>query len=357
MENIVVQVCNGLDQRHLDPTICCLTRSGPFQARLRPEIACFSLNKPPGFQWRSVLDLRRHLRDRNITVLHTHHLGGLIYAVLARGLSKWPRIIHSEHIILHDWELQPRRLWQRRFFYRFARRVFTLTRQQHDQLLALGLRHPRLFILPNGVDCDRFAPLPPSERAALRTRLGLDPNAIWFGKVARFAAAKRHAMLIDAFEQAAHSCPTLRLLLVGDGGVEKDAVLNRVASSPFRERIHWAGLQNDPVPWYQALDALVIASESEGMPNAALEAMACGIPLVANTACGVEEVARPHLHGWIQPLPGVPELAQALSEAALVSPAERAHRGAAARTHVQSTFSKSLMLERYAELYATAALS
>ena len=355
MENIVTQVCNALDPQRFEPAVCCLTRSGPFQDRLRSGVACTSLDKPPGFKWQTVLALRRLLHSGQFDVVHTHHLGGLIYMALARGFARRPRIIHSEHIILHDWELHPRRIWQRRFFYRFAHRVFTLTQQQKTQLLALGLQHPRLFVLPNGVDCTRFKPLAASERPALRAQLGLEPEAIWFGKVARFATAKRHDLLISAFEMAAASCPALRLLLVGDGGVEKDAVLARLAASPLRERMHWAGLQNDPVPWYQMLDALVIASESEGMPNAALEAMACGLPLVANTACGVEEVALPDAHGWIRPLTGVDELAQALTEAATATPSNRTQRGAAAREHVENAFSKTLMLERYAGLYADAA--
>jgi glycosyltransferase involved in cell wall biosynthesis len=351
MENIVAQVCNGLEPGRFEPAVCCLTRGGPFEERLRPEIARANLGKPPGFQWRSVLALRRLLRKGDFDVVHTHHLGGLIYAALARGLARRPRIIHSEHIILHGWELERRRIWQRRLFYRLADRVFTLTRQQRDQLDALGLGHPGLFILPNGVDCNRFQPLPAARRAALRTRLGLAPDAVWFGKVARFATAKRHRLLIDAFERAAQSRPALRLLLVGDGGVEKEGVLARIAASHMRDRIHWAGLQNDPAPWYQAMDALVIASDSEGMPNAALEAMACGVPLVANTACGVEEVAAPETHGWIAPMPGAAELAAALAAAAEAGHAERERRGGAGRAHVEREFSLRIMLERYSRLY------
>ena len=55
MENIVVQVCNGLDPARFEVAVGCLSRSGPFQARLRPGLTCVSLDKPPGFSWRAVM--------------------------------------------------------------------------------------------------------------------------------------------------------------------------------------------------------------------------------------------------------------------------------------------------------------
>ena len=351
MENIMVQVCNHLDPARYAITICCLSREGPFKDRLNSSVTCVCLNKQSGFQWRTVRSLRCVMED-GFDLVHTHHLGGLIYAFLASPWWRRPKIVHSEHIILQPDDLQPKRLWQRRLLYRAASRVFTVSGEQLQQLRQVGLTHPHLFTLPNGVDCSRFCAVTEETQKQIRLQLGLEPEGVWFGKVARFAPAKRHLALIEAFELAAAERPEIRLLLVGDGGPEKEKVLARIASSPARNQIHWAGLQQDPVPWYQAMDVLVIASESEGMPNAALEGMACGLPLLSNAVCGIQEVATHGEHGWIESLDSVQAMQSALIRLADTAPATRIQRGAAARRHVQSRFSLAVMLERYDQLYS-----
>lgn len=354
MENIMVQVCNHLDPSRFSVTICCLSTSGPFAERLRPEISVVDLGKPPGFAPSTVRALRRLLRQGNFDLIHTHHLGGLIYAALSRQIlsRRSPRIIHSEHIILHKDELEPRRIRQRKLLYPLTSCVFTVSEQQEQQLRELGLNHRNLFTLRNGVNCKRFHPIPPVEKETLRRQLGLEPNAVWLGKVARFAPEKRHRALIESFEIAVADQPRLRLLLLGDRGIEKERVLSLIASSPAREKIHWAGMQQDPVPWYQALDALVIASSSEGMPNAALEGMACGLPLLSNDVCGISEVACKGEHGWIEDLGSVSALSSALKRIAVAPSAAMQGFGKAARQHVEKHFSLDEMLEKYEELYA-----
>lgn len=354
MENIVVEVCNRLDPARFKVTVCCLSGSGPFARRLRPEVRVVALEKPSGFSWQAVRALRNLLKTGAYDVVHTHHLGGLIYAALARGCARRPRIVHSEHIILHDWELERRRLWQRWLLYRAAQCVFTVSSQQMDQLRCLRLRHPHMFTLTNGVDGERFQPSPCSKQE-LRRRLGLPEDGLLLGKVARFATAKRHGALIEAFERATARRPDLRLLLLGDGGIEQENVLARIAASPAKNRIHWAGLQQDPAPWYQAMDVLVIASDQEGLPNAALEGMACGLPLLANAACGVREVAQDGEHGWIGDFSTVARLAAALDRVAGLSPDDLQKTGAAAAGHVHARFSMAGMLEKYDRLYTAVA--
>lgn len=353
MENILVQVCNRLDPAEFEVTICCLTSSGPFARRLRPEVSVRSLDKPLGFRMSAAMALRRILRTGDCDLVHTHHLGGLIHVAVARPLPRRcrPRLIHSEHIILHDDDLSRRRLLQRRLLYRLASCIFTVSSQQLDQLRALGLTHPRQFTLRNGVDGVRFHPLPPGRRESLRRQLRLDPELFWIGKVARFGATKRHAELIEGFEAAAAAHPRLGLVLIGDNGSEKARVLARIDASPARDRIVWAGLQQDPVPWYQAMDILVIASVSEGMPNAALESMSCGVPVLANEVCGVREVAGDGRACWIEDLSSPARIAAALARVAAL-PAE-AIRGAgeAARRHAETHLSLEVMLDAYREMY------
>lgn len=120
----------------------------------------------------------------------------------------------------------------------------------------------------------------------------------------------------------------------------------------MRDRIIWAGLQQDPVPWYQAMDLLAIASESEGMPNAALEAMACGIPVLANEVCGVREVAGDGSHSWIEDLGSADLISATLSRISSLPPATLAAAGESARRHAETELSLEAMIEQYRRLYS-----
>jgi glycosyltransferase involved in cell wall biosynthesis len=185
----------------------------------------------------------------------------------------------------------------------------------------------------------------------LRERLGLDPGRFWIGNVARFAALKRHRFLIEGFEAAAARDPRLGLLLLGDNGEEKERVLAQIDASPVRDRIVWAGLQQDPVPWYQAMDLLVIASESEGMPNAALEAMSCGIPVLANEVCGIREVAGDGQHSWIEDLSTSALIGSSITRIAALPDGAVRSAGEAARRYAAVHLSLDSMMEHYLRLY------
>lgn len=169
--------------------------------------------------------------------------------------------------------------------------------------------------------------------------------------MARFGAQKRHLDLLEAFDAMAADHPDLHLLMVGDGGPEKGRVLQRMEQSPFRQRVVWAGFQQDPAPWYQALDVLVVSSANEGLPNAVLEAMASGNPVLANDVCGVREIVRTPDHGWVGNYGTIPALAQGLTLAATASPQQLLQLGKNAQKHVEQFFSLDAMVNAYDALY------
>ncbi len=246
----------------------------PLCGTVRPEVDVVSLGKPPGFRLTTVRELRRIFRSGDFDLVHTHHLGGLIYVALARPC---PRVSPPPHSFRTHHPPRRRTLAAAEAP---AKDPFPPSLVRVHGLVAATrpIARPRpppsrQFTLRNGVDGERFHPLAPDERSSLRERLGLDPCRFWIGNVARFAALKRHRFLIEGFEAAAARDPPSRTSSPRRQRGGKGRVLAQIDASPVRDRIVWAGLQQDPVPWYQAMDLLVIASESEGMPNAALEAM------------------------------------------------------------------------------------
>ncbi len=353
MENGIVNVARALPPGEFEVHVCCLETSGAFAARLPQPENVNVLRKPPGFSLRAVRDLHRVIRRVQPHVIHTHNLGPLIYAGLLKNLGCRTPLLHGEHHLLAADECTPRRLRQRRWFYHSCRQVHTVAENLRRQLIELGLPESKICTVMNGVDCDRFQP---GDRAAARRKIGGVPeNALVLGMVGRFAPFKRHTILIEAFSQFAAEHPEAHLLLVGGGGSKETEARAQARASAASARIHFAGFQSDVLPYYQAMDAMVLPSVSgEGNCNAILEAMSCGVPVIAHPVCGNTEVIYHGQDGWLAEL-DTPEKIKSQVAHLFAQPETLAMLGQASRRKVIEQFRLECMMENYRRLYQTLA--
>ena len=187
----------------------------------------------------------------------------------------------------------------------------------------------RTEVVPNGVDLDRFHPVPAAERAELRRSLGLDPAAPVAVCVGRIDAQKGQDVLVRAWELVRRQCPDAVLLLVGDG--PSRAAVEEAAGDGVR----LLGEQPDAPRFYALADVVAFASQwGEAMALTPLEGMACGRPVVATDVAGVRESVGEGC-GAIVPTGAVTAMAAALVER-LQDPARAETEGRAARAHVES---------------------
>lgn len=352
MENGLVNVVRDLSPEEFQVHVCCLEREGAFVERLPMPRQVHVLGKGAGFSLRAAYQLSRLLFQTKPHVIHSHNLGPLIYSGLASGMGLRCPILHGEHSLLTPEECQPRRVRQRRWLYRGCRKVHAVSNELKQQLVELGLRASQITVLPNGVDIELFAP---GDRTAARKQIGHVPgNAFVLGIVGRFGRFKRHMLLLEAFERLALHRPEIHLLLVGGGGPEEQQVRARAQASPVSARIHFAGFQKRPTPFYQAMNLLVVPSINEGMSNAILEAMACGLPVLAHTICGNAEMITNGQDGLVADLGSVDILHDRL-EQAVAGGADLDGMGRAARQTVIGRFSIAKMVEGYRQLYGAVA--
>jgi glycosyltransferase involved in cell wall biosynthesis len=350
MENGIVNITKGLDPREFESHFCCVDRKGAFSERLPHPENIHVLGRQSGFSLRALLKLACLVKHLKVNLVHSHNLGPLIYSALGSGFGLSCPVIQGEHSLLTREECTKQRLRQRKLFYRGCREIHTVSAQLRDQLVKLSFPSDQISVIRNGVDSAWFVP-GPAQSARRQIGLGhLPACAKIFGVVGRFGAFKRHAVLIEAFERLGGKHENIHLLVVGDGGPEKGRVYQQVAKSPFAERIHLAGFQNNTLPYYQAMDVLVIPSENEGMSNALLEAMSCGVPALAHDICGNSEVISSEVDGFIADLSSAEALAHELEKILAVQP-KLDKMKQMAREKVLNLFSITKMVDQYAELY------
>jgi len=145
---------------------------------------------------------------------------------------------------------------------------------------AMGMRAPRMHVIPNGFDIEHFIP-DPVQGATQRQAWGIPPGVPLIGIVGRLSPVKDHQTFLRAAARIYKDWPTARFVCVGQGPQSYTEALQMQAESlGIADRVIWPGVCTQMTAAYNALSLLVLSSTDEGFPNVVGEAMACGVPCV-----------------------------------------------------------------------------
>jgi len=191
-----------------------------------------------------------------------------------------------------------------------------------------AIAQERLPVIYNGVDSDAFSPELRKHRAALRAALRIPEEAIVFLLVGSGYARKGVARAMRALAQLPEGC---HLMVVGRDKAQGH--YQRLARRlGIDKRVALLGAQDEPKPFYGAADVFVLPTFYDPCPNAALEAMACGLPVITSTKCGAAELVVEHEAGRVCPARDIDALAQHMR--ALIDSSVRVTMGERARAAV-----------------------
>ena len=239
---------------------------------------------------------------------------------------------------------------QRLFASPRLRAVICNSRMVRDEIRAhFGTPEAKLHVIYNGIDLEAFHPrLREVHRSTMRQKLGIPQHVPVHLHVGAGFERKGVFRLIEAFARSGQH--DAHLVIVGRDKAQARA--ERLASSHgIASRVHFAGAQENVGPWYGAADAFALASLYDPFPNAALEAMACGLPVITTPQCGTAELIDEGVNGYVVDALAVDELADRLAR--LEVPAAR-EMGRLARERAEG-FSLRAMAERLLALYRSLA--
>jgi len=290
-----------------------------------------------------VFSLRTLLQERRVELVNAHSSTDAWLVAIARmGLRGAPPMVRTRHISA---PIPRNRLTG--WLYRSATaHVITTGEALRMQVVReTGVPAARVTSVPTGIELSRFKPGSPG---SARASLGLPTGAFLVIIVATLRSWKGHSDLIDAIARLPHT----HLAIVGDGP-GRDKIRHQIEASKLQNRVVLAGQQEDVVPWMQSADVLALPSyANEGIPQALMQAMACGLPVVTTDIGAIGEIVHDGVEGLLVPRRNVEALAQAIDRLRIDSDL-RSRLGAAGLAQAQTKFSLDLMLDRVESLFVS----
>ncbi len=243
------------------------------------------LNKKSGISVNCIFAVKKVLKKLKADVVHSHHIGPLLYAGIAAKLAGITSRIHTEHDAWHMQDNKRRRL--EALLLNWVRPVLVADAQGvQDQLDIYQPDYPS-HIIHNGVDCKVFHK---GNQAYARDLLGLPEQGVkLIGCAGRLTEVKGHKFLISALKYLQDDCV---LVLAGEGECRKE-LESLIELNGLQDRVILLGNIDNMVYFYQSLDVFCMSSLNEGLPLSPLEAQACGIPVVLTDVGGCREACCP----------------------------------------------------------------
>lgn len=295
LENGLINILNHSDPLRFHHTICALTQCGEIQHRVfNKTVEYVSLNKNDGNDLCIPFLLSKEFKKHRIDLVHLRNWPTMVEGFIAAKLAGVRPIIYSEHG-RHFEEIQTGGMLKfrvKQFIFNTVPVLLTVSTEVGKEMKSLYRLNRQIHVIRNGVDSFRFRSMP-KDSVRKACCLGVDIPVI--GTVSRLVKGKNLSELIDAFSN--DSC-WAKLLIIG-GGPERELLENLIKDRGCDGRVLLLGNRTDIPELLNCLDVFLQPSESEGLSNVVIEAMACALPVVAFDIGGNRELVDHEKGGYL----------------------------------------------------------
>jgi glycosyltransferase involved in cell wall biosynthesis len=334
-EKLLVEFARHAERDRFALTVVSLGHRGELGDELeRHGARVIALGEPSGLKPRLLYRLTRLFRLLRPGVVHTHDQRALFYAGPAAQVARVPVLINTRHG--KNSHLTRRQVAIGVQLARLVNRYVCVSEDVQAQCVIEGIPASRLVTIKNGVDLERFAFSGPRPGGPIVA-------------VARLSPEKDIANLVRAAALVARQLPDLRVEVAGGGPCLHD-LKQLAADLGIGSRITFLGEVGDVRALLSRARLFALPSRSEGIPLTALEAMACGLPVVATRVGGLPEVVDDGVTGLLVPPADPPALAGAIAEICN-DPARRERMGRAGARRALELFDIRRMVAEYEALY------
>ena len=346
----LLSLLKAYSRERFNPIFCCLGPKEEIGKEIEgTKIEFIPLNKlrynrfSPGI----VLELYRLMKKKQIHVVRTHRYRSNLYGRLAAFLAGVPVIIASVHDNYRT-DKRPKRRIMNRILSKITDKIVAVSEDVKEDIIRYDSIDPsKIEVIPNGIDVERFNP--EKNTTDIRKEFSLEDDDIVIGFIGRIVPAKGLEYLLNALPYLKEEFKSIKLLIVGEGSLVEKLKESAKKNNIF-DNILFTGRRRDIPEILASINIFVMPSIAEGLPNALLEAMAMGKPIVTTEVGGIPEIVKNGFNGLLVPPRDTLSLSKAIKE--LISNDRLAAKlGQAARDLVHDNLSIKAIAQKWQSLY------
>jgi sugar transferase (PEP-CTERM/EpsH1 system associated) len=338
LEKFVVDLCNNYPPQ-VYSKIACLEEVGEL-GKLCNSIECVSLDKKAGIDLSMINKLRTIIKKDKIQLIHTHNQGPNFYGSLSGFLCGIP-VVHTKHG-QNDYENKKRVILDRISSF-FTNKIVCVSKDaQNICNNVIKIPRKKVTVILNGIDTEKFCP-------KISGKIFFDEHQLIIGNVARLAEEKDQRTLLEAAKILKEWKYNIKIVFVGDGLLRPKLEKN-VRDYGLDEEVVFFGTRHDVDQIVPEFDIFVLPSTTEGISLTLLEAMSCGIPIIATDVGGNPEVVVDGQTGSLVPAKDPLAIAKKI-EWLFKESVLRRKMGTLGRQRVKELFSIKKTAEQYFNLY------
>jgi glycosyltransferase involved in cell wall biosynthesis len=310
-ETVLVKLAQGLDPVRFRSIVSIGAAGGWLHRELdKAGIEPLCLNVRGSFNFPYLQQIISAVRGRGIDLIHSHLPGSNLYCSMAGLLCRVP-VISTYHGLIESDRDDPLFRWKLRIVNRGSKRVVFVSEKLFSSFQHLVKWTPgRCSTIYNGLDLGMFRPC---RDETLRRELRVADDQILIGSVGNIRPAKGYEDLLWTARIIVSRLPACRFVIIGQGEEElMGKLLTLRKELELEEKVHFIGFRDEIWRMLNNLDLFLLTSRTEGFSISCIEAMACGVPVIATRSGGPEEILTEEQDGLLVPVGQPEEIARAV---------------------------------------------
>ena len=300
--------------------------------------------------WRAIRQTIDLCRKHNVTIWHGHDYKTNLIGLIVRRFHSM-KLVTTAHGWVHF-------SGQTSLYYRLEKRwmlpryekIICVSDTVLQQCLQAGIKESRCCLIENAIDTQQFKRTRALHEAKA-AEFSVQREQLVIGSIGRLADEKGFDLLIESFCRLLDDGIDAQLVIAGEGP-EEAALREQIVRSGKQDRIRLLGFRKDTRGFFEGLDAFVLSSHREGLPNVLLEAMAVGVPVIATRVGGVERVIQDNINGLLISSGSAEEIHTALKRI-VTSKRDREALSSAGIASIENKWSFSTRMDAVVSVYRT----
>jgi glycosyltransferase involved in cell wall biosynthesis len=298
-QTFLLDLVTHLDRSRYDPEVASMHGRGVYAAAFETAGITTHVLSPKKWPPYYVLNFWNLLRRERYDILHFHLFGANLCAKPLAIAQGHPAIVVHDQCNDASRERNPLLLAADALANRGVSRIIAVSGSVRRYLSDReDVPDSNLTMIPNGIDASAFYPATGDQRKEARRALGIPFSAFVIGGIGRLVEQKNFDLFLEVALRTINVHPEVLFVIAGTGPLERQ-LREKLESSGHGASIRFLGHVTDRPGLFHALDALLMTSDFEGTPMALLEAMACGLPVVASSVDGIAEVCTDNRDGLL----------------------------------------------------------